>query len=124
MVVRLLNAKMGVTVNTPDRVRHAVLNEAATIVRIKAFLVAGKTPVEVYSLYAGLLDKAPQTELEPELKKELLAEIKARISFAWPEVRKQVLTVYGPARVASKFRNRRDLSAYPQAKTIKKEGEK
>jgi hypothetical protein len=63
--------------------------DAASMPRIKGFLAAGKTPVDLYSLYS---EKFAEVEgMTPELLKELQAEVKARIQFAWPEVRHLVL---------------------------------
>ena len=89
-----------------------------TLARAKAFLVAGKTPTEVYALYVDKFAGLPA--IGDELLAELKLEVKAVIGLAWPEVRQQALAAWAAERRAAAVGQKVVLSAETLAEHMRR----
>jgi hypothetical protein len=99
---------------TADLKKKVMDTAGITLDRTKAFLAAGKTHTEIYSMYTQRLGMDPM--MTPELLVVCQKEVRALLAFAWPEVRAQVLATYVMDRRDAKLAQKNLVMFDPSAK--------
>lgn len=96
---------------TADLKKKVMDTAGITLDRTKAFLAAGKTHTEIYSMYTQRLGMDPM--MTPELLVVCQKEVRALLAFAWPEVRALVLATYAVERARAKA-DQKVMPSFPQ----------